>query len=162
MIETAILVVHVLALLVGGGLALAFDRSTSRAARTSPTVSETFERRAVALRELGAAHRLVGTSLGVSIVTGTLLFALHAERYVTAGLFWSKMALVIGLAANAFVMLVTERAIREAEAPHTDGGPGGSDVRCEAAWRRLGGSARISSALWILVAAAGTVLGQVR
>lgn len=129
-----------LALLGGGGLAIAFDRATLR---TRPADG------ADHLRELRAVHRVVGTALGVSLLTGTLLFFLHTERYVTSAIFWGKMALLVGLAGNALVMQIAERDIREEASP----------VR---AWQRLRATARTSTTLWILIAVGGVVLGQAR
>ena len=149
---TAVLAVHVVALVVGGGLALAADRTTLRAAGLTGGSVETTERRAVALVDLSGTHRIVGAALGASLLTGTALFFLHSERYVTSATFWIKMALVVGLAANALVMQLAERSIRE---PSEDAAPA-------AGWRTLAATARTSSALWVVIAISGTILGQLR
>ncbi|GAC1308181.1 MAG: hypothetical protein NVS2B3_07290 [Vulcanimicrobiaceae bacterium] len=146
------LALHVVALVVGGGLALAADRTTLHAARPSSDPDQTTGRRGAALLELAAVHRIVGAALGASLITGTALFFLHSERYVTSATFWIKMALVVGLAANALVMQLAERRIRE---PSDDAAPA-------AGWRALAATARTSSALWLAVAIAGTILGQLR
>lgn len=141
-LETGIVTVHVLALLGGGGLAVAHDRGTLRAAESDAAV------RRHQLGELGAAHPLVATALGTSLASGVVLFFLHAERYLTSGVFWVKMALVTGLAVNAVVMALAERDLRE------------GDSVAAAGWRRLCGTARTSTVLWILVVVCGVVVGQ--
>ncbi|GAC1305891.1 MAG: hypothetical protein NVSMB19_17680 [Vulcanimicrobiaceae bacterium] len=95
-------------------------------------------------------HRIVGSALAISVASGAVLFALHLERYVTSAVFWIKMGLVIGLAANALVAQLAERDLRE------------GDADAAAGWRRLRATARASTALWVLVALAGVVIGQQR
>jgi uncharacterized membrane protein len=141
--KIAFLVVHVLALVAGGGLALAHDRGTLRAARADDA------ERARHLAELAAVHPLVIGALGVSVASGLVLFVLDVERYVTSGLFWIKMALLVGLIGNAIAMQVAERGLRE-------------DGATTAGWTRLRGTALASTVLWALVAAAGTAVGQLR
>jgi len=139
---TAVLAVHVLALLVGGGLGLAHDRGTLRAERGGAALATHH------LGELHAVHRVVGGALATSLASGAVLFFLHAERYVTSAVFWIKMALVVGLAANAMVMQIAERDIAEGESAAATG------------WTRLRGTARASTTLWILVALAGVAVGR--
>jgi len=151
-VTTAVLALHVVALVVGGGFALARDRVTL-AARHRPEGG-----RLSRLSELGATHRTVGTALAISVATGATLFFFHAERYLLSGIFWVKMALVVALAGNALVMQVAERNVREAGA--TTASP--QSTAHASAWRQVVATAQVSSVLWILVAIAGTIVGEIR
>ena len=133
-----------LALLGGGGLAVAHDRGTLRAYRSVDP-----KQRGDHLRELAAVHRLAGTALGASVVTGTVLFFINVERYIGSAVFWLKMALVVGLAANAVVMQLAERDLREGNSEGASGG-----------WDRLRGTALASTTLWIAVVVAGVTVGR--
>jgi len=148
-VTTAVLALHVVALVVGGGFALARDRVTL-AARHRPEGGR--------LSELGATHRTVGTALAISVATGATLFFFQAERYLLSGIFWVKMALVVALAGNALVMQVAERNVREAGA--TTASP--QSTAHASAWRQVVATAQVSSVLWILVAIAGTIVGEIR
>jgi len=149
-LTATLLVLHLGALLFGGGFAVAADRGTRAAARDSDAEVST-QMRARQLVALAELHPLVMRALWISIASGLALFALHAERYVTSGVFWVKMALVVALLANGLVMQIAERDAREAS-------PSAIGAGAAAVWGRLRASAVASTALWALVLVAGVLL----
>jgi hypothetical protein len=141
LIPTLVVFAHIAALVFAGGLAVTTDRATLRASR-GPA-----EFRWRQLEELARAHRTVVTGLGLSIVTGVLLFLADLETYFVSPIFWTKMALIALLLINGYLMTRTETRIRLT--------PGADD---DAGWRRLRTSAGISIALWFAIAFAGVAL----
>jgi uncharacterized membrane protein len=135
--------VHLTGLLFGGGLAVAADRATLRAARREPS-----DRRRT-LAELHSVHRPVLLALAVLFLSGVALAAADVETFAASPIFVLKLGLVALLLANGAVLERTERALRL-----TAGGP-----RREARlWRRLRMTAYLSLALWTSTVLAGTVL----
>ena len=127
---TAVVFVHLASLLVGGGLALATDRATLRAAGGPPTERERH------IEELGLTHRPVVVSLAVAFLSGVLLFLADVETFAVSIAFWAKMALVALLLLNGYGMTRLERRLRDGrEAPAVVGADG-------PLWRRLRTSAR--------------------
>lgn len=141
---------HVGALLFGGGFAVATDRLTRDAARSTDADVRTLH-----LAALTRVHPIVTRALWASLASGGVLFALHVERYVTSGIFWSKMALLVALLVTGLAMRVGERDVREAEASE-------SREALEGIWQRLRGAAVASTTLWSLVAIAGVLLEGAR
>lgn len=137
---------HVGALLFGGGFAVATDRLTRDAAKSTDADVRTSH-----LAALARVHPIVTRALWASLASGGVLFALHVERYVTSGIFWSKMALLVALLVTGLAMRVGERDVREAEESESRGA-------LEGIWQRLRGAAVASTTLWSLVAIAGVLL----
>jgi hypothetical protein len=139
-VSTAVTSVHVLSLMVGGGLAIAADRTTLRfARRTAPA-------RAAHLEELHAVHRPVLLALVVLFVSGVLLTAADIETFVGSAIFWVKLGFVAVLLVNGIALVLTENRLRGA-APATD-----------ALWKRMRVLSVASLALWMLTVALGTLL----
>ena len=147
-LSTTVTTVHIVSLLLSGGLAIAADRATLRALRRP------VEERALPLAELGSVHRPVVITLTVLMVSGLLLFAADVETFAVSWLFWVKMGLIVLLLANGAALYRTERRLG---ADLEDEDP---DVPARL-WSRLGRSARASLGLWLLVAVLGTVLTNV-
>jgi hypothetical protein len=143
-LPTAVLYAHFAALLVGGGLALAADRATLRAARGGDA-----DARRRQLAELAGAHRLVVGALAALLASGALLFLADVETFATLPAFWAKMALVAALLGNGLAMTRAERALHGAPA---------DDDADDRRWARLRTHAAASVALWMLTVLAGTVL----
>jgi hypothetical protein len=139
-LETAVVFVHLAALLIGGGIALASDRATLRAARDDAAA------RARQLAELGLTHRIVIPSLAVAFVSGVALFLTDVETFAGSAAFWIKMALVALLMLNGLLMTRTESLLRRAP----DGGA--------APWARLRTTALASGVLWLATLLAGVAL----
>ncbi len=142
-IATAVLFVHLAALVVGGGFALAADRGTLWAWRGEP------DDRTRHLTLLRLTHGPVLAALGAAFVSGVLLFLADVEAYATSPLYWAKMALVFLLLANGFAMSRTENVLRADRA---------REAGVERLWRRLRAHALLSAVLWLVTVLAGTAL----
>jgi hypothetical protein len=122
--------VHLAGILLGGGLAVSADRA---ALLWSPGVPWTFR----------GIHRWVLTGLGITFVSGVAMLLSDLHTYLTATVFWIKMALIVLLIANGFAKLRTEAAL---------------DRGGERTWRWFRRTAIASLTLWFATLLAGTVL----
>jgi hypothetical protein len=143
-ISTAVTGVHILALLIAGGLAIAADRTTLRVLRR-PVAERRYQ-----LAELHDVHRPVLIGLAVLVTSGILLFTADFETFATSVMFWVKAGLVAGLLANGVILYSTEVSLDRAMQK--------GDDAPESLWSRLRTASRVSLALWILTAAGGAVL----
>lgn len=140
LVSTGILFGHLGGLLMGGGFAIAADRTTLRMARAGSAARRSH------LEELRAVHRPVILGLSVTLVSGLLLLAADVETFLPSPLFWFKMALITVLLGNGVVLTRTEAALRNhSEHPRR-------------MWRRLRNSARTSLFLWFGSLLLGTAL----
>lgn len=144
-LSTGVLFVHLAALVLGAGLALAADRSTLRSWRSGP------EERTRQLGELAATHRIIQGALGALFGSGILLFLSDVEEYASSRVFWVKMGLVALLLANGYAMTRTEAALRGAGAQHP---------LIDRLWRRMRTRSVTSAALWLTTLLAGTILAS--
>ena len=137
-ISTTVTALHLIGMLVGGGLAIAADRATLRIADEKPGERERH------LGELNAIHRPVLIALALLFLTGLLMVASDVATFLISPILWIKLGLVALLVFNGVVLERTETSLRR---------PSG-----EGSWDRLRLSARVSIALWIATLVAGTVL----
>jgi hypothetical protein len=144
-VSGAIMFVHLAGLLFAGGFAVAADRATLRAARSTP------ERRLDALNELDAVHRQVLAGLGVIFASGVLQFSADVETFATSPVYWTKMSLVALLLANGYILKRTETILRA----HGGGQPH------DPLWNRLRKSSIASAVLWAAIVLAGTILNTI-
>lgn len=133
---------HFGGMMVAGGFALAADRTSLRL--DSSAVAE----RARHLQDLSGIHRIVVGALGVTMVSGLLMFAADLESLVQTPALWIKMGLLALLLGNGWIMTRLERRLR-AQPELTS--------RC---WGRLRASATVSLVLWFAVVLAGTMLSN--
>lgn len=134
---------HIASLLMAGGLAVATDRSTLRALRLAAS------ERGRHLDELAGVHRLVVGGLALSVITGLLLFASDVETFIGSWIFWAKMALVVVLLVNGYMMTRAERAVR------------GDSVGSSPSWAHLRRTALVSVGLWYVITLAGVALANI-
>lgn len=133
---------HFGGMMAAGGLALATDRSTLRAAGPGGD-------KAGYLRELSAVHPLVVGALGVTALSGLLMFAADLEALALMPVFWLKLGLVGVLLLNGYQMVRTERILERGDAAAPKG------------WRRLRAASLVSLALWFTVVLVGSILPNV-
>lgn len=145
-LATAVVFLHVAPIVVGGGLAIALDRSTLRVRHREPGARERH------LGELDTAHRVVLAGLALSLLSGFALFAADVETFFGSWIFWLKMGLIALLLANGARLTRTERRLRTGA---LDG------AEADAGWRRLRTIAITSLALWLTITLAGVALTNV-
>jgi hypothetical protein len=98
---------HLGSMMVGGGLAIAADRTVLKAGRPTDTKA------VVALADaVGDVHRPVLIALVVSAISGALQLAADFETFVASKVMWVKIALLLALAVNGALMLRDERSVR--------------------------------------------------
>ena len=139
-IRTLVAFVHVGALIAGGGLAVATDRTILTA-----IVDDDSSRRTL-LEGVDGTHRLVIGSLVLIAMSGVLLFASDFETYVYSRFFWIKMALVALLTINGVLLWRAER--RALAGDHR-------------AWSTLRLTAVASISLWFLTTLGGVALPNI-
>lgn len=143
-ISTTVAGAHVFAMFVGGGFAIAADRSTLRALRGD------LETRARQLLELRHVHRPVLIWIAVLFVSGVMLAASDVKTFATSPTFWVKMGLVLLLVVNGAVLTKTEQSL----------GNGGTTTGTDEQrlWVRLRASSWCSLFLWSATLVAGVIL----
>jgi uncharacterized membrane protein len=142
-LSTIVVFFHIAPIIVGGGIAIALDRSTLRLRHDEPGA------RARHLAELGSVHRLVIIGLTISIVSGIALLASDLDTFLPSWVFWLKLALVALLLANGLMMTRLEARL---------GAPsGGTDEQ----WRRLRVIAITRLSLWLATTFVGVVLTNI-
>lgn len=144
LLSASVIGVHLVALLFGGGYAVAADRFTLRALRAGDA------ERAAQLAELHEVHRPVLIALVFSFLSGILLAAADVKTFATSPAFWVKLAFVALLLANGGVLTLTEAKLRQ---PHDSGHGSPSPL-----WARLRVLTLCSVALWTATLLAGVVL----
>lgn len=138
MLQTGMKFAHLAGLLFGGGLAIASDAATLRAARAHEKKAQ--------LRHLAKVHRSVLVGLGVTFLSGVLMATADLETLGRSVVFWTKMGLIVLLLTNGVVIERTESALNA------------SGSRFKERWTRLQVTAIASLALWFAVVFTGTLL----
>ena len=138
LLSITVTALHLIGMLVGGGLALAADRATLRISNEQPGERERH------LGELNAIHRPVLISLSLLFITGIAMVAADVATFLLSPVLWAKLTLVALLVVNGVVLERTETALRR--------GDGSSS------WERLRFAAYCSIGLWISTLVAGVVL----
>ncbi|HEY0780554.1 MAG TPA: hypothetical protein VGD56_21535 [Gemmatirosa sp.] len=146
-LSTSVVTVHIIALLFGGGLAIAADRATLRVARGRTAPDAAAEERRL-LADLGAVHRPVLVALALLFVSGLLLAAADVKTYALAWVFWLKIGLVALLLVNGVALERAESALRR----------GGPEASTAPYWRRLRAASWASLALWTATTVVGVAL----
>lgn len=141
-IATTVTAIHLIGMLVGGGLAISADRATLR------VTSEHSGKREWHLGELNAIHRPVLIALSIIFVSGLAMVASDIKIFLTSPILWVKLGLVALLVLNGVVLERTETALRT-----------GSDF-ASALWTRLRVSAIASIVLWIGILVTGVALAN--
>lgn len=132
MVSLAIRYLHIAALMVGGGTALAIDRVVLGTARR-----DTDDRRHAAMQALAGSHSVVVPSLVIVTLSGVLMTAADWDTFVASRLFWIKMGLFALLLVNGGLLVAAERRYAS-----------GADV---AKWRRVLAASGASVVLWLVI-----------
>lgn len=147
-VSTAVIFVHLSALVAAGGLAITNDRAVLR------TKLIDVEGRARRLTDLSLSHRSVQAALVVSFASGILLFLADLEAFLIMPAFWVKISLILLLIVNASVMVRREKRLRQLGASPDLSNPAASNRL----WTRLRGHAFASLVLWFAIVLAGTAM----
>jgi hypothetical protein len=140
LVQSGVVFAHLSGLMVGGGAAVAADRTALRVYRGDDLV------RWRHLLQLRRVHRTVLAALFIVVVSGVLLFAADVETFLTSPVFWVKTGLVFLLALNGLLILRTGKRLER------------SDANWERGWKRLAVASVVSVSLWLLIILAGAVL----
>jgi uncharacterized membrane protein len=132
MVSLMIRYLHLAALMVGGGTALAIDRVVLGTART-----RTDDRRHAAWQALQGSHRVVVPALVVVAATGVMMTAADWSTFEVSRLFWIKMITFALLVGNGAALVAAERRYAQ-----------GSDVK---QWRRVVLASGVSCLLWLVI-----------
>lgn len=139
-VEAAVTFLHIGALLLGGGFAVASDRAALRA-----RAADVDERRRL-LRDFAGIHQHVVPALGVMVASGVAMALSDVETFFVSPVYWTKMGLVVVLLANGYVLMRTERALALNPEPSNP------------LWRRFTFGAIASMTLWLATTLAGAIL----
>jgi hypothetical protein len=151
LVSTSVTTVHILALLFGGGLAIAADRTTLRLLREGPAD------RSRHLAELRATHRPVLIALTALVISGIALATADVKTFVPSPVFWLKLGFVFLLLVNGVVLERTETALRREDNESI----ATSQQKHSRLWSRLKVSAILSIALWTATAIVGVTLTSI-
>lgn len=151
-LSTAVIAVHVLAMFLGGGMAVGADRTILRAA---PGTAEAV--RAV-VADLATMHAVVISALSVTVLSGIALFTSDVATFSVSKVYWTKMGCVGVLLANGLWMRRNERAVLHplANMPiHTTEMP---VVFPKREWNGVRGAAAASVTLWLTIVLLGVIV----
>jgi len=140
-VEIFVTFLHVGGLLLAGGLALATDRATLRAIRHA------VHDRVQHLDALSSVHQTVLAGLVITFVSGVLLFLSDVKTFWGSWVFWVKMALIVALLVNGWVMTRAEKSLRTTDMSEEN-----------RAWTHLHNTAAVSLVLWYAITLAGVAL----
>lgn len=133
---------HLGSMMVGGGLALAADRTVLRVGMPA-----TPEARLKLADTVGDVHRPVVSALAFSAMSGGLQLAADLETLAVSKVMWVKIGLLLLLGINGFLMLRNEQGVRDA-------------AGAVPAFRALRMRAITSVVLWLAITLAGVGLMQ--
>jgi len=151
LLSTLILFGHLGGLFAAGGLTVAADRATLR---LDP--SDELDRRRH-LSDLARLQRPVWIAFLVALFSGVLLFLADVEAFAASPIFWTKMALVALLVANAIFTARLDTALRREESAQEV--PPRVNDRARR-WRRRRVGALASALLWFGLVLVGTALAS--
>lgn len=143
-LSTTLVTVHVVAMFLGGGIAIGADRQLLGQRHPSPAL----------LRMLTTSHQWVIAGLSVTILSGLALATADLGTFAVSWVFWTKMALILGLLINGVRMRREERRLLVRD--DVNDAPAGSSTDAtglqQSAWLSLSG--------WVLVVGLGVVLSN--
>jgi hypothetical protein len=135
-VSAALTYLHLVGILVGGGVAVAADRASLRLSRATPDWPEELTR-------LAGVHRWVVAGLALIFASGLLMMFAELNSFATSVVFWTKMGLIALLLGNGYLRMRAENALRGGLA---------------AGWGRFRRASVASLVLWFVILLAGTLL----
>jgi hypothetical protein len=135
-VRATVTYLHLVGILVGGGVAVAADRVSLRLSPATPDWSQELAR-------LASVHRWVEAGLALIFASGLLMMFAELDSFATSVVFWTKMGLIALLLGNGYVRMRAETALRLGRA---------------AGWGRFRRTSVASLVLWFAILLAGTLL----
>ena len=142
-LPTVVTGLHLLAMLFGGGLAIAADRTTLQ------LKGDNLEQRRQHLVELNNVHRPVLIALALQFLSGIAMLTSDLKTFVASPVLWIKLGFVALLLINGVVLERTESALRQS---------GDNLSSASGLWGRLRFNAITSMVLWSSTLLAGITL----
>ena len=152
-LPTAVIAVHVVALFIGGGIAVGADR---RVVLAAPGSSEAYL--AIAA-DLHATHRVVITALALTVMSGVALCTADLGTFWSSRVFWLKMGAIGLLVLNGALMQQVERQVLTNARNTIEMSTAGPEVT--EPWLRLRRHASLSLAGWIVVVLLGVLVANI-
>jgi hypothetical protein len=146
-LPTALIALHVLALFVGGGIALGADR---RVLQTTPGHRDAYLATAA---DLKATHGIVIGALVLTNLSGLALFTSDVGTFWGSRVFWAKMATLVVLILNGVRMRSTEAQLL------ANAGSAGAELAGPYATLRT--HAWVSVLGWCLIVVLGVVVANI-
>ena len=151
LLSTVILFGHLGGLLAAGGLTVASDRATLR---LDPNDDVDRQRH---LADLAHLQTPVWIAFVVALLSGALLFLADVEAFAASRIFWTKMALVALLVANAVTSARLDAALRR---DAYVGSAAAESADYTRRWRRRRAFAIASAMLWFGLVLIGAALAS--
>lgn len=153
-LSTGVIAVHVLAMFIGGGMAIGADRAILRAAPGSAEAA-----RAV-VADLATTHSVVIGSLILTVISGVTLFLADVPTFSVSPAYWIKMATFVVLLVNGLRMRKAEDSVLtplKGMPLHTTEMPVAFPKQ---AWSAVRLSAGISLVLWVAIVLDSVILSN--
>lgn len=151
--EIGVLSVHLVSMLVGGGIAVAADRDNLRTMKSEPGECPQV------LEHLHATHRPVLIGLALLFLSGIALAAADIETFAKSPVFIAKLVLVFLLCINGVALARVEHLLRRRVFAESHW-PESADPTPRLC-RRLRLASWVSIGLWVATAVVGTALSNI-
>ncbi len=135
-VSATVTYLHLVGILVGGGVAVAADRVSLRLSPATPDWSQELAR-------LANVHGWVQAGLALIFASGLLMMFAKLDSFATSVVFWTKMGLVALLLGNGYIRMRAETVLRHGLA---------------AGWGQFRRTSLASLVLWLAILLAGTLL----
>jgi len=152
-LPTTILAVHMLALFIGGGMAIAADRRILMVVPDAPKALQH------AAEELQTTHTIVIGALVLTVLSGVALATSDLGTFAVSAVFWAKMATLVVLLSNGVYMQRQESQVHAAASDPSAVPTGAAFLpSLQRPWTALRRSAVISATAWYVMVVLGVVL----
>jgi hypothetical protein len=138
-LSAGITAAHLAGVLLGGGMAVASDRTSLSLQPDEPGLTRALER-------LADVHKWVLVGLTVTFASGLLMLFSDLGTFLGSALYWTKMGLVAVLLANGYVRMRAERTL-------------GRDPKI--GWGPFRTTSAVSLVLWFAILVCGVFLTTV-